>query len=407
MAGRLPLSSSMLTLIEGGDVYAPEHLGRQSVLLVDGKIGIVGRVDRSDVEAIGLEVDVIDATGCLVCPGFIDPHQHLLGGSGEEGFASQTPEIHLSEIVRAGITTVVGTLGVDTTMKTMSGLLAKAKALKEEGLSAYIWSGGYDIPPTSIMKTVREDMMFIDEVIGAGEIAIADERATEPVIHELARVVTDTRMGGKLSKKAGVTHFHVGPGKRRMKCLQDLIDCDQYEIDPCWLYPTHVERTAALMRDAISLTKQGCHVDIDVQEEDLAKWVTFYVDNGGDLTKLTVSSDASQKGPDTLFQQIRKCARGRRLPLPDLLALVTRNTATVLGLEKKGRLETGADGDILVLEKDEFQLVHVLAHGKRMVTEGTVSVTEEFLEESNRLISLRGEEDHDTDGVAEVATTQA
>src|SRR5215207_3365664 len=146
----------MLTLIEGGDVYAPEHLGTQSILLVDGKIGLIGDVDRRAVEAVGLDVDVIDATGCLVCPGFIDPHQHLLGGSGEEGFASQTPEIHLSEIVRAGITTVVGTLGVDTTMKTMPGLLAKVKALKEEGLTAYLWSGGYNVPATSIMSSVRE-----------------------------------------------------------------------------------------------------------------------------------------------------------------------------------------------------------------------------------------------------------
>jgi beta-aspartyl-dipeptidase (metallo-type) len=396
----------MLTLIENGDVYAPEHLGKKSILLVDGKIGMVGDVDRRAVEDVGLEVGVIDASGCLVCPGFIDPHQHLLGGSGESGFASQTPEIHLSEIVRAGITTVVGTLGVDTTMKTMPGLLAKVKALKEEGLTAYLWSGGYDVPPTSIMKTVREDMMFIDEVIGAGEIAIADERATEPVIHELARIVTDTHVGGKLSKKAGVTHFHVGPGKRRMKCLEELIACDQYEIDPCWLYPTHVERTAALMRDAIALTKQGCHVDIDVQEGDLSKWVAFYTDHGGDLTRLTVSSDASQKGPDTLFEQIRKCARGRRLPLAKLLALVTKNTATVLGLSKKGRLEVGADGDIVVMEKDGFELAHVLAHGKRMVTDGSVVVTEEFLEESNRRISLRGEEDLVEEGVAELAGSQ-
>src|SRR5687768_10619013 len=392
MAGRLPLSSSMLTLIEGGDVYAPEHLGRQSVLLVDGKIGIIGRVDRSDVEAIGLEVDVIDATGCLVCPGFIDPHQHLLGGSGEEGFASQTPEIHLSEIVRAGITTVVGTLGVDTTMKTMPGLLAKAKALKEEGLSAYIWSGGYDIPPTSIMKTVREDMMFIDEVIGAGEIAIADERATEPVIHELAKLVVDTRMGGKLSKKAGVTHFHVGSGKRRMKCLQELIDCEKFEIDPCWLYPTHVERSETLMRDAIGLTKRGCYVDIDVQEEDLARWIAYYVEHGGDLGMLTVSSDASKKGPQTLFEQIRNCARGHRLPLAQLLALVTRNTAEVLKLGQKGRLEVGAHGDILVLDRDEFRVVHALAQGKRMVYDGALVAHEAFLEGSNREIALIGED---------------
>src|SRR3954453_11848772 len=165
----------MLTLIENGDVYAPEHLGEQSILLVDGEIGIIGEVDRRAVERVGLEVDVIDATGRLVCPGFIDPHEHLLGGSGEEGFATQPPEIHLSEIVRAGITTVVGTLGVDTTMKTMAGLLAKAKALKEEGITAYIWSGVYSVPPTTIMSSVRGHMMFRSEVVGAREIAIADE----------------------------------------------------------------------------------------------------------------------------------------------------------------------------------------------------------------------------------------
>ena len=64
-------------------------------------------------------------------PGLIDPHIHLLGGSGETGFSTQTPEFFISEIVRFGVTTVVGTLGVDTTMKTMAGLLAKVKALTE------------------------------------------------------------------------------------------------------------------------------------------------------------------------------------------------------------------------------------------------------------------------------------
>jgi beta-aspartyl-dipeptidase (metallo-type) len=397
----------MLTLIEGGDVYAPEHLGEASILLVDGKVGMVGRVDRAAVESVGLDVDYIDASGCIVSPGFIDPHQHLLGGSGESGFATQTPEIHLSEIIRAGITTVVGTLGVDSTMKTMSGLLAKVKALKEEGLSAYLWSGGYSVPPASIMKSIREDLMFIDEVVGAGEIALADERATEPSLRELAKLVVDTHNGGRLSRKAGVTHFHIGSGKRRMSCLEELINDEMYEIDPCWLYPTHVERSAALMRDAIALTRLGCFVDVDVQEEDLAKWLAYYIDHNGDLGKLTVSSDASIKGPDTFFSQIRNCARGHRLPLAKLLALVTRNTADVLKLERKGRFEFGADGDILVIDRNEFALVHVLAHGKRMVRDGAVVVREQFLEESNRRISLRGEEDAADEGVAEISSDQA
>src|SRR4051812_23410956 len=106
----------MFTLIENGDVYAPESLGRVSVLLTDGKIAKVGRIDRRAVEAVGVETEVIDANGCVVVPGFIDPHIHLLGGSGEGGFNLQSPEFFIGEIVRWGVTTVVGTLGVDTTM---------------------------------------------------------------------------------------------------------------------------------------------------------------------------------------------------------------------------------------------------------------------------------------------------
>src|SRR5829696_8222158 len=200
----------MFTLIENGEIHAPEYLGRRSVLMAKNQIFKVGEIDRRTVEGLGVEVDVIDAGGCIVTPGFIDPHQHLLGGSGENGFASQTPEISATEIVAAGITTVVGCLGVDTTMKTMPGLLAKAKALKEEGLAAFIWSGGYNVPPTSITTDVRDDILFIEEVIGAGEIAIADERSTEPDFHELAHLVHDAYVGGMLSRKSGRTHFHVG-----------------------------------------------------------------------------------------------------------------------------------------------------------------------------------------------------
>ena len=79
-----------------------------------------------------------------------------------------------------GITTVIGCLAVDTTMKTMAGLLARAKALKEEGLAAFIWSGGYNVPPTTITDSIRDDIMFIEEVVDAGEIAISDERSTDP-----------------------------------------------------------------------------------------------------------------------------------------------------------------------------------------------------------------------------------
>src|SRR5436305_6006865 len=200
----------MLTLIQNGEVFAPERLGRKDVLIANQSIELIGSVDRRKLLALGVEHELIDATGCVITPGLIDPHEHLLGGSGEGSLSLQSPELFIDEICRAGVTTVVGVLGVDTTMKTLPGLLARVKGLKEEGLSTFLWTGGYNVPPTTILADVRQDMMFIDEVIGAGEVAISDERSMAPSSQELAKVVYDAHIGGILTGKAGIRHFHVG-----------------------------------------------------------------------------------------------------------------------------------------------------------------------------------------------------
>jgi beta-aspartyl-dipeptidase (metallo-type) len=380
----------MITLIENGEVYAPEPRGQQSVLLVDSKVGVVGPVDRRALERLGCEYAVVDATDCVVTPGFIDPHEHLLGGSGESGLSTQTPMVVLSEIVPHGITTVVGVLGVDTTMKTMAGLLARVKGLKEEGLTAFMWSGGYDVPPVTVMRSIREDMLFIDEVVGAGEIAIADHRGLCPQTPELAKVVLDTHVGGLLSGKAGVTHFHVGEHPQRLKRLRELVEGD-YAVTPEMLYPTHVERTEALMDEAIDLVRRGSYIDVDVVEGDLARWVRYYLDHGGDPAKLTASSDAGASDPGRLYAQLCDCVVHHRMPLERVLPLVTANTARVLKLRRKGELAPGRDADVLVLSRDSLDVVHVFAGGERLVDDGRLTRREGFIPTTTRRLELVGE----------------
>jgi len=98
---------------------------------------------------------LIAAEGKMAVPGFIDLHVHLLGGGGEGGFGTRTPEIGFSRIAAAGVPTVVGCLGPDAVSRRPETLLAKAMQLEEEGVSSYIYTGSYQFPMPTIRGSVR------------------------------------------------------------------------------------------------------------------------------------------------------------------------------------------------------------------------------------------------------------
>jgi beta-aspartyl-dipeptidase (metallo-type) len=258
-------------------------------------------------------------------------------------------------------------------------------------MNAYLWTGGYNIPPTSIMGGVREDIMFIDEVIGAGEIAISDPRGMDPGPEALARLAHDCHVGGHLSGKAGLVHVHVGAKDTRLRPIRDALDA--YNVEPGWFYPTHVERTEKLFDEAIALAKQGMPVDVDVAEEDLPKWLRRWRDAGAPRELLTVSSDASLTSPRLVHEQLRACVKEHGVPLADALTLATENTACILKLPHKGRLEAGCMGDVVLFERGTLEVVHVLSRGVAMVRDGDLVRQEAFLEKSNRVIRLTGTKD--------------
>jgi beta-aspartyl-dipeptidase (metallo-type) len=369
-------------LIEGGELYDPEPLGRSMVLLIGDRVARCGVVEAEQLARAGFDVETVDARGCLVLPGLIDAHEHLIGGSGERGFASQTPEIQLEELARAGVTSVVGCLGVDTTTKQPEALVAKVKGLRDEGIGACCYMGGYDVPPVTLTGSVRRDMLLVEEVIGAGEIAISDLRGAQPSVAELARVVADAYVGGLLTGKAGVTHFHVGDEKRGLEPLRELIA--HHDVDAGCLYPTHVERTPALLREAAEITHLGVTVDVDVVEGDLARSVSDFSRAGGLFDRLTASSDAAITAPASLFTQIVALVREGVCPLEKAVLLATRNPARVLKLKDRGRLGPGTRADVLIVDAARLELRDVWASGRRLLRDGRVAAAPRWQEQSTR-----------------------
>lgn len=378
----------MFTLIEKIEIFAPEPLGRGSILFGSGRLLAVGEIDAHVLRSGGLEMEVVSGEGLLAIPGLIDPHAHLIGGSGEEGFASQTPEVHASELASCGITTVVGTLGVDTTTRTMRALLGRVKALNASGLTAFAWTGGYGPPWATITGSIRNDIVLIEEILGAGEVAIADRRALEPSARDLAGLATDCSVAGSLSGKAGLLHIHVGELESRLARIREAID--ELRVEPRVFYPTHIDRSTELVHEAAELSRRGMPVDLDVFEQKLAHWLRLYLDARGDPSLLTISSDAAINSPATLLAQLRICAREEILPFDQLLACFTRNAARILKMKRKGELRAGFDADIVLLDSSSLALRSVHARGLEVFNSERGPALEPFLDKSNRRITMSG-----------------
>ncbi|MBL4773490.1 MAG: beta-aspartyl-peptidase, partial [Alcanivoracaceae bacterium] len=282
---------------------------------------------------------------------------------------------------KAGVTTVVGLLGTDDTTRNTSSVIAQVYALREEGLSAWCYTGGYHIPLNTLTGSVRKDIIHIEPIIGVGELAISDHRSSQPTFAEIARIAGDVHVAGLMTGKAGIVHFHLGDGKRGLDLLEKLLL--ETEIPPRVLNPTHCNRRIKLFKQACELTKKGVSIDItafpandSTDEYSAAESFKRFTDGGFDSSKFTVSSDGGgclphfdkqgellhlDYGKCTLLSAYLKELLDDGYPLQDVIKTLTSNVAKLLRLHKKGTIKIENDADLIILDnKNEIESVMAL-----------------------------------------------
>ena len=251
-----------MLLIANADVYAPHPLGVQNLLLGGTQVLWMGPSrDLPELpRALREATTTIDLGGRRLIPGLIDGHVHVTGGGGEDGFRTRVPPVPLSRFTTSGVTTVVGLLGTDDVARGPRELLGTLYALREEGLNAWGYTGGYHVPATTLTNGVRSDLVFIEALLGIGEVAISDHRSSQPSFEELLRLAADAHVAGLMTGKAGILHLHLGDGPRGLEFVRRALS--DSEIPARVFNPTHVNRRRALFDEALFLARAGCTVDV-------------------------------------------------------------------------------------------------------------------------------------------------
>lgn len=398
--GREERRSFFMLLLRNADLYDPEPRGLSDVLIASGRILATapsGKIPSGAFSFAGVDLRVVDAGGNLVMPGIFDRHVHFNGAGGEGGPVNRTPPLQLSSFVKAGVTSAVGMLGTDGTCRALEELLMKARGLEEEGISTWILTGSYGLPSPTLTGNVRRDLCLIDKVIGL-KLAISDHRSSHPSIEEIRRAVSDVRVGGILSGKAGCLCVHMGSEAPGLAPLLEAIEGTDIPITQ--FAPTHISRCEPLVKQSVEFGKRGGYLDITAAPGknpifglSTSKVVSELLEGGVPVSNITLSSDGNGSMPsfnekgemtglkvgplNSVFDTVAEMLRADELPRSSVISMVTSNPADHLKLPGKGRVRPGCDGDLLVLDGD-FNLRYVAAKGRLLMEEGEVTVRGTF-----------------------------
>lgn len=372
----------MLTLFKNAETYTPHYIGKKDILT--GGKSILAIADTIEPPQ-GVEVTTIDCTGQWLMPGLIDSHVHVTGGGGEGGPASRMPELEVSMMIDGGVTTVIGCLGTDGITRTVDSVLMKVKSLRAKGMSAWMYTGAYQVPPPTVTGDVARDIALIEEIIGVGEVAISDHRSSVPTLSELTRIVAHARVAGMIGGKAGIVNMHMGDARDPFRPIHNVVE--NSEIGYRQFIPTHCNRNDYIFEDAKEYGKKG-YVDITTssypyyKDEEIkpSTALRLLLESGVPINHITFTSDAcgSLPGfdpvtgklikiemglPDSVLREIKEAVTDEGIPLETALQVATSTPADILKLTGKGYIKEGFDADILILDTS-FNIIHLMANGK-------------------------------------------
>lgn len=354
----------------------------------DGRIAATGKISPEAAHA----ATVIEGRGRRLTPGLIDVHTHGVMHSVYESGPSAL-RAAARELGRFGVTTVLPTIipRMQAGWHELFRSLAAALPMPEAHLPGLHLEGPFMAIAGAACPTLPGDVALLDEILAAcdGRVSVMsvspDTPNIIPVIERLREknitvFLTHTRATAEQTDAAlaagavHATHFYdvfyapaeTDPGVRPTGAVEAILADPRASVDfiadGVHVHPTAIRAALAAKGYAgiILITDSNIGTGlapgvydtpwgfpVRVKEGDGARHATQHTLAGSNLTM--------NRGMANLLQWLK-------LPPEQVWAMGTLNPARLLGLADKGRLEPGADAD-LVLWDDDLTPAHTWVGG--------------------------------------------
>lgn len=353
------------------------------VLVRGGRIIAAGEVPRPEAAAA---TTVVDGGGLLLTPGLIDVHTHGLLRSlyenppdGPEGLRGAT-----AALARFGVTTVLPTIvPVPRTgwLERLAAIAAALPTVADAHLPGLHLEGPFMAVGGAACPTLPGDLGLLEELLAACAHRVSvmsvspDAPGILPVIRRLRErgvvvFLTHTRAGVEATEAAldagavHATHFYdvfyppaeADPGVRPAGAVEAILADPRASVDfiadGVHVHPTAIRAAVAAKtwRGVVLITDSNIGAGLPEGTYDTPWGYPVTVSAARAARHATQGFLAGSAL--TMDRGMANLLAWLRLPPDQVWAMGTLNPARLLGLERKGRLDPGADADLVLWDDD-------------------------------------------------------
>ncbi len=349
------------------------------VFVRDGTIVAIGARPANEAE----DLSVIAGKGRLLTPGLIDVHTHgimrSLYESGGQGLRAAARELG-----RFGVTTVLPTIiphPDEETFRRLAELAAAIPSVTEVHIPGLHLEGPFMAVGGAACPTLPGDLALLDTLFGvcAGRIAAMslspDAPDIIPVIRRLRErnirvFLTHTRASVEQTEAAldagaaHATHFYdvfhapaeTDPGVRPVGAVEAILADPRATVDfiadGVHVHPAAIRAAVAAKgwTGVILITDSNIGAGLPAGVYD-TPW-GFQIRVSPETAARHAIKNSLAGSALTMNRGIANLLRWLELPPEKVWAMGTLNPARLLGLDHKGRMEPGADADLVLWEDD-------------------------------------------------------